>query len=195
MGCKVCSVLEKYDCEYYDERLVEQWTAPASERKGYRQLARWLNINLLRQVMDRAGLSTMAGDVEPKYEHLQEDSPEAAELRAHLANEGIPIDELTADFVSYGVVRRHLKECLDAERASESSNWESDAISIAEDHAQTKIEEAVRSLINKGHVELTTETTVHVTAEIECENCHARIPVDRALRRGYVCSCGSDTRE
>jgi hypothetical protein len=30
--------------------------------------------------------------------------------------------------------------------------------------------------------------TVHV--DLECEHCHVRVPAERALRRGHVCSEG-----
>jgi len=189
MSCKVCSVLSKYDVEHYDDRLVDQWTAPKPERKGYRQLARWLNTNLLRREMDRGGLLTLADEVESKYERLQGDTATADELREHLLREGVPINELMSNFVSYGVVRTHLQECLDIEREAEASDWEAEAIRITRNHAKGKIVEAARSLRNKGEIQATEDMTVHVTAEIECESCHTRVPVERAMRRGYVCTC------
>ena len=191
-SCKVCRVLEKYDIEYYDERLVEQWTAPKAERKGYRQLADWLNKNVLRQEMDRVGVSTLGGEVESKYERLREESATAVQLRQQLASEGIRIEELEDDFVSYGVIRRHLKECLEAERSDpEVSDWEETAIQITTDRAEEKIADATRSLLNKGEVVASDDVSLHVSTEIECENCQTRIPLARAVRRGYVCSCGN----
>jgi hypothetical protein len=192
-GCKVCDVLDRYDIEYYDEELVDQWTAPKPERKGYRQLAKWLNVNLLRREMDKSGLSTLAGEVESKYERLQDDSPTAAELADYLASEGVRIDELQNDFVSYGVIRTHLQECLGATRQTESGHWESQSIDIALGQSETKLAEAVNSLQNKGKLAGSDELSVHVTAEIECEVCQARVDLSRAIRRGYLCSCGKDS--
>jgi len=189
MSCKVGDVLSKYDIEHYDDRLIDQWTAPKPERKGYRQLARWLNTNLLRREMDRAGLSTLAGEVESKYERLKDDSATADELQAYLRREGLPVDNLMSDFVSYGVVRTHLQECLGVEREAEASDWEAETIRIARDHAKGKIAEAARSLHNKGEIGAGEEMTIHLTAEIECESCHTSVPVERAMRRGYVCTC------
>ncbi|WP_435320989.1 rod-determining factor RdfA [Haloarchaeobius sp. TZWSO28] len=195
-GCKVCRVLAKYDAEYYDERLIQQWTAPKPERKGYRQLADWLNSNLLRQEMDKVGMSTLAGEVESKYERLQGDSTTAIELEQQLESEGVRIDELTDDFVSYGVIRRHLKECLEATREETTTEWEETSIEIATARAEQKVSEAVQSLLNKGKVDSSENVRVTLTAELECEECQTRIPVDRALRRGYLCSCAStDTNE
>ncbi|MFD1514358.1 rod-determining factor RdfA [Halomarina rubra] len=189
-GCKVCRVLEAYDSGHYDDRLVEQWTAPKAERKGYRQLARWLNVALLRQEMDQVGLSTLGGEVESKYDRLQEGGATAAELRQQLANEGVRIEELTDDFVSYGVVRTHLVDCLGATREEpEPTAWETDAIDISVERARQKLEEAVSSLRTKGSLSGGEDVIVHVDAEVECETCQRRVPLGRAVRRGYICSC------
>lgn len=186
-GCKVCRVLDERDMQRYEDRLVEQWTADSPNRKGYRQLAEWLNTMILRREMDRAGLSTLGNEPESKYERLQEgDETVAAEVRSDLRNEGIDVDRLDADFVSYGVVRTHLKECLDVDRDVESTDWEGDAIEYTREHASGKLEDAVRSLLNKGELSACGEVEVHVSFEVECEGCHTRVPIDRALRRGYV---------
>lgn len=190
--CKVCRVLEKHGNEEYDDRLLSQWTAPGPERKGYRQLARWLNVNLLRQRMDSVGMNTLGGEVESKYDRLRGADTTAEELEQQLAAAGIDIEELTEDFVSYGVVRKHILECLDASREESSTEWEPRAIDIATDRAETKIGEAVRSLLNKGELRSSDDTAVHVETELECEHCHTRVPLARALRRGYVCGCAED---
>jgi len=188
-GCKVCRILDEYGMERYEEQLLEQWQADPPQRKGYRQLAEWFNTLMLRREMDRAGLSTLGDEAESKYERLRADETIAEEVATELANAGVPIERLRNDFVSYGVIRTHLKECLDSDVELASGEWEQDAIEIARDHADTKISEAVRSLRNKGQLTAGGDVAVSITAELECENCHARVPADRAIRRGYVCRC------
>lgn len=186
-GCKVCRVLDERGMQRYEDRLVDQWTADPPNRKGYRQLADWLNTMMLRREMDRAGLSTLGNEPESKYQRLHGgDETVADEVRTDLRNEGIDVDGLDADFVSYGVVRTHFKECLDLDRDVESTDWEADAIGYTHDHASGKLEDAVRSLLNKDELSACGEVEVHVSFEVECEGCHTRIPVDRALRRGYI---------
>lgn len=187
-GCKVCRVLADHDLEDHEEKLLEQWLAEGSQRKGYRQLAEWLNVTLLRRAMDREGLSTLGDEAASKYERLRaEDRAVAEEVRTDLANAGVDIDHLEADFVSYGVVRTHLKECLDAEREHEPSDWEEESIRIAADRTREKVAEAIRSLNNKGDLAAGGDISVNVRIELECENCFTRVPVDRAIRRGHVC--------
>lgn len=186
-GCKVCRVLDERDMERYEDRLVDQWQANKPQRKGYRQLTGWLNTMMLRREMDRAGLSTLGNEPESKYERLHDDDETvAAEVRTDLRNEGIDVEKLDADFVSYGVVRTHIKECLGLDRDVESTDWEKDAIEYTREHATGKLENAVRSLVGKGKLSACGDIDVHVTLEVECEGCHSRVPVDRALRRGYV---------
>jgi hypothetical protein len=192
-GCKVCRVLEERDMKRYEGRLLEKWQGSEAERKGYRQLARWLNVTALQREMDRAGLSTLGGEAESKYERLQGEQKIADEITESLSQAGIDVSRLSSDFVSYGVVRTHIKECLGAEREVTSSDWEQDAIKISRDHAETKFVEAVRSLDNKGKLAAGGDISVHVTADIECEACQAQVPLERAVRRGYICDCGESS--
>ena len=191
-GCKVCGLLEKHDMEQYDDRLVEHWRGPDDERMGYRQLADWFNVTMLRREMDRSGLNTLGNETESKYERLVgDDTAVAEEVRRSLHDEGVPIDDLVEDFVSYGVVRTHLKECLGVERepTEADTDWERRSIEIAQSNAEGKVMEAVTSLVNKGDLQATSDIEVHLDAEIECHECQLRVPLDRALRRGQVCDC------
>jgi hypothetical protein len=189
-GCKVCRVLAERGMESYNDRLLSQWRGEGSQRKGYRQLAKWLNVTLLRREMDEVGLTTLGEEAESKYERLRADGPSAAEVENMLVREGVDVERLRADFVSYGVVRTHITECLGAEyEKPEGTDWEQDAIDIARDRAEEKIREAVGSLVNKGEIEAPTDVDVRLSVELECESCHSRVPLQRALRRGHVCQC------
>lgn len=188
-GCKVCRVLEEYGLADREQELLDRWLADGPGRMGYRRLARWLNVALLRREMDRAGLSILGGEPESKYDRLTgEDEAVAAELRTDLEAAGVDVAGLEKDFVSYGVVRTHLQECLDADREHETGDWEADSIEIATGHAERKVSEAVRSLENKGRLDACGDLSVTVSVELECESCHMRVPAERAIRRGHVCS-------
>lgn len=189
-GCKVCRVLDEYGMGRYEDRLLEQWQADGPRRKGYRQLAEWFNTLLLRREMDRAGLSTLGDEAAAKYERLRSDDAVADEVATELASAGVPIDRLRSDFVSYGVIRTHLTECLGATVDLEGGDWEPDALAVTRDHATAKAREAVRSLRNKGTLSAGGEIAVDVSIDLECRACHVRVPAERAIRREYVCECG-----
>lgn len=186
-GCKVCRVLADRGLAGYDEKLLDRWLADGSRRMGYRSLAKWLNVTMLRREMDMAGISTLGDEAASKYERLTGADAVADEVRSALRTEGVPIDGLEADFVSYGVVRTHLVDCLGAEREPDGDgDWEREALEITREHAQRKAGEAIRSLVNKGELRSRGDLNVLVTLEVECEESHRKIPVERALRRGYV---------
>jgi hypothetical protein len=187
-GCKVCRVLSDRDMEQYEDQLVDQWQADAPKRKGYRQLAEWLNATMLRREMDRAGLSTLGEEARSKYDRLTTNTSVAEEVATDLSSAGIDVDSLRKDFVSYGVIRTHLQNCLDLEYTVEGGDWEAEAIEMARNYAVKKVSEAVRSLQNKGNLE-GGDISVDVDVTLECESCHAAVPVDRAVRREYVCDC------
>jgi hypothetical protein len=189
-GCKVCRVLDEHGLGHYDERILSEWRGDGTQRKGYRQLARWLNVTLLRREMDRAGLPTLGGEAESKYDRLQGEETNAVEVENILRREGIDVERLQADFVSYGVVRTHIIECLGAEYdPGTPDDWERDAIDIARDYARTKIHESVRSLARKGDLEAGEEITVDLDVALECETCGTRVRLRQALRQGEVCEC------
>lgn len=188
-GCKLCHILGEYSLEPYEDRPVEQWTADTGNRKGYRALAEELNVTLLRNEMDCAGLETLGDEAQSKYERLLDESVTGTEVESVLLREGVPIEQLQDDFVSYGVVRTHFIDCLGLEPERTSGNWKQEAISITSDRAEEKVSEAVRSLLNKGDLAVGADISVHATIEIECEKCHTQVPVERALRRGHVCQC------
>ncbi|WP_247730366.1 rod-determining factor RdfA [Halovivax limisalsi] len=185
-GCKVCRVLDARGMADYESQLVAHWNGERGQRKGYRQLAEWLNVTMLRREIDRAGLSTLGNEAESKYERLQSDPTIAEEVRTALRTAGVPIDDVESDFVSYGVVRTHLVDCLGEEYTEESTDWEPEAIEIAREHATTKITEAVSSATSKGTLEAVGDVSVDVSVELECDETHVTVPIDRALRRGYV---------
>lgn len=189
-GCKVCRVIEDRELTKMDERLVAHWKGDSVQRKGYRKLAKWLNVIILRRAMDRAGVPTLGGEAEAKYERLQgDDGTTASEVEGILSNEGIDVEGVRDDFVSYGVVRTHIKGCLDAEREHTENDWETRSLEITKDHSETKASNAVKSLIKKGKIQTAGEVDVDVSIRIECEECQTRIPLGRALKRGRVCNC------
>ena len=185
-NCKVCRVIADREMEEYEHILLDQWKGNNGKRKGYRQLAEWFNTTILRREMDKAGLSTLGNEPESKYDRLKGDETIAEEVRMDLRRAGVPINEVESDFVSYGVIRTHIKDCLGEEYEHTSSDWEKEAITRARSHAKKKISEAVQAAVSGGKLEAIGDVSVNVTVELECEETHINSPVDRAMRRGYV---------
>jgi len=178
--------------ERYEQRLVAQWKGEEGQRKGYRQLADWFNVTVLRREMDKAGISTLGDEAESKYERLQDGDTVAEEVRTVLRREGVPIEDVESDFVSYGVIRTHLTECLGETYETEANDWEREAIKRATSHAEGKISEAVQAAISNGKLDAVGDVSVNVSVDLQCEETHVSVPVKQALRRGYVSAPDGD---
>lgn len=159
---------------------------------GYRKLAEWLNVTLLRKEMDRAGLTTVGGAAAARYERLNEGGESATTVRRFLREEGLAVDEVERDFVSYGVVRTHLKECLDAERETTDSSdaaWTPGSLAHTRRFAESKVESTVRAGINADRLVIGGKPEVSVSIEITCPSCSTTVPAETALEEGWTCNC------
>lgn len=179
-----------------NDRFLHYWKGDSAQRKGYRKLAEWFNITILRREMDRVGISTLGDEAKAKYERLEgDDETTAAEVREMVSSAGVDMDQLEHDFVSYAVIRTHLKKCLDAKREKKDNKWEQKALQITREHSKDKAADAVRSLINKGEIKAGGDVDLHVDFRIECEECNTRVPLDRAIEREKVCECVTKDKE
>lgn len=194
-GCKVCRSLDAHGSDWMEAELKRRWQGEDRERLGYRRCARWLNVTLLEHAMERAGMPTEGGEAASRYDRLAGDDDDvAAGVRRLLRDGGLPIDELESAFVSYGSVRTHLLDCLDAERPPEdSSDWEADAIDVARQQATERASAAVRARYNKGRLAAGGQPEVAVSISVRCPTCGTTADATEALDAGKLCSCGDDS--
>ena len=193
-GCKVCRVLEAWDLVDLEEELLARWRGEDGDRMGYRKLAEWLNVTLLRKEMDRAGLTTVGGVAASRYERLEDGGEPGATVREFLRREGLAIEEIERDFVSYGVVRTHLKECLDADREATGTRdaaWTSESVAHTRRFAESKVESAVRAGVNAGRLSVGDAPEISVSIELTCPSCAATVGAEEALEGGWTCGCAT----
>jgi hypothetical protein len=190
-GCKIERVCERRDLATLPERLVERRTeADAS----LRALERFFNREVLAAAMRAAGMELLDGEATNVYRLLTaEDVSHAArtEARDRLSRAGVDVDAVTSEFVTYGTIRTHLRECAGIETGRESAA-DADAVS-----------ETVFTLF--GRTEAVTERelsrlagtdafdagdlTVSLTARVACGTCGEEYGLRRLLDRGG-CECG-----
>lgn len=188
-GCKVCRVLAERELDGLDSELIEQWKGESGERLGYRRLADWLNTVMLRREMEIVGMPTGGNEARSRYERLREEETGPAVERL-LRRGGVAVDQLTDDFVSYSVVRTHLKDCLDARReSSPPSDWERDRLESLEAYAESESNDALRSLANKGRIDAGGDIDVTVTLAVRCSRCGVSRPFEKALAADQFCDC------
>lgn len=205
-GCKVDRTIEQHDLqppgdeyETLDEYLVAQWTGDTGgESTGYKELTHRFNKRLLRQVYERAGRSTLATRLDSEFEALTgDDDLRRGEVVDELTADGIDAEEVLNDMVSWSTMRRHLKNCLDAEkgRPEATSEWEMDSVDIARKQLKNKTDDALRSLETKDRLPEATKADIDVQVKVSCPECPTRVPLQDALNRGYICESHFETSE
>lgn len=197
-GCKVDRVCEKYGLdasgtlyESLDEHLLVRWTgADGRSPHGYKRLTAWFNRRLLKSVYDRHGRETIATRLESEFEVLTgDDDLVRKELVDELVDDGIDVERVCADMVSWSTMRHHLKGCLDGEKepAKAETEWERESIDVAKHVTATKTKDALRSLESKDELHGSDAASVEVDVYLSCPFCPTRVRVEDALARGYIC--------
>lgn len=190
---KVTRLIDKYDLEGIEAALVEKWTAKGADRLSLRELADYFNEQILDETLTAADRQVLEGERENLYRLLVGDDVSEAErtrTRRQLEQDGIDVDELLEDFVSYQAVRTYLQE----ERGVEYSGPDEDPLdreAVAIQKFRGKLESVTASKLEQlqksGRITAGT-TQVYVEVSVLCEDCGEQYPVTEFLdRKG--CSC------
>jgi hypothetical protein len=189
-GCKLGRVAGKYGLAP-DDRLVSRWV---DARESTRELAEWFNQRVLEAVLLEAGLSPRDGEAENVYRLLTDEEVTSGmriETRANLEREGVPVEEVEADFLSHQTVYNHLTVCLGAslpdpdtesrrsEAASKLGALESRTEAVAADTI---------SRLDSADALTVGEFDVLVSVTVTCRDCHSQYSV-RELLTGGGCDC------
>jgi len=204
MGCKVDSLIERHGLtvpdagyETVDEYLVARWTGTdGRSADGYKALTEWFNKRLLKRLYDEHGRDVVTVHLDNEYDVITgEDELERDELAADLATEGLDIDEISDELVSWSTMRHHLKGCLEAEKQTESAStdWEANTVQKAQDRTAEKAESVLSSLSSKGRLADAERADVDVQVKLSCPDCSVRVPFEDAVDRGYVCETHFET--
>lgn len=199
--CKVDDLIEEYrltapgpDYDSVDDYLAKRWTGTDGRTsEGYKKLTDWFNKRVLKSIYEDHGRSTVSIHLEREYDIIiNEDNIQRAELAADLEGDGMDIDELKQTLVSHGTIRNHLKNCLEVEKDTQSatkstSTTRENAIASAKRMAATKTEDILPELAEDGVVPLADEATVDVEIRVQCPKCDTRVPIEDAIKRGYIC--------
>jgi hypothetical protein len=193
---KVTRLINKYDLNGIGAEMERFWTADSGDRKSLRELAAFFNQRLLKRAMAAEGLETLDGEVENIYRLLSDDEVREADrmrTRRRLEREGLNVDELTSDFVTYQAIRSYLKSTRGAEYTpNERDPLDRGAENFQKIRGQTAsiTEGKLEQLRRSGHLDLGTfRTFVEISAV--CEDCGTRYEVVELLERGG-CECESN---
>jgi len=195
---KVARLIDEYGLDdSFGDRLERLWTADGDRRESLRDLADRFNRRLLETTLQAAGASTVDGEIENLYRLLTDDDVSSGmrtEARTRLEREGVDIDQLERDFVTYQAIRSYLTEYRDAEyeRPSESERAESviETIQRLQSRLRSIAEEGLDRLRSTDRLTLG-RFRLFVDVDVLCEECGAQYGVVELFERGG-CDCDPD---
>ncbi|WP_137290602.1 rod-determining factor RdfA [Natronorubrum halophilum] len=197
---KVGRLIDRYDLgREYGEELEAAWTADGSERKSLRDLAEEFNHRVLASAMDEAAMSPLDGEVDNIYRLLTQDEVTAGvrtEVRGQLERNGIDVNQLERDFVTYQAIRSYLQnECgAEYERTSNENRIErtADSINNLQARLSSVCETNLDQLRDTDRITLD-DYHLFVSVDVLCEACDSQYTVSELLERGG-CDCDETER-
>jgi len=192
---KVARLIEEYDLPGLGAELEQMWTAEEN-RRSLRDLAAYFNQQLLAQTLEEANVQQLDGELENTYRLLTDEdvsSAESVRIQRRLERDGVDVEALQNDFVTYQAIRTYLKE----HRGAEYTPAETDPLERETTNVQ-KLRGRVVS-VTEGKLEQLRDSDqltlgeFRMLADIQvvCEDCNTQFDVLELLDRGG-CECSEE---
>lgn len=190
---KVARVIDEYDLSGLGTELEARWTATGDDHWSLRDLASYVNEELVRARLRETGRTPAAGDVRNALAFLNEDESAAADatqLRRRLERDGVDVDDLQSDLVTYQAVRSYLQDHRGAEYERATGN-RVDAVTQSIQKLRGRLvsvtESKLEQLRDSSRLTLG-EFRVMVDVRVLCTDCNTQQPVTDLLASGG-CDC------
>lgn len=189
---KVRRLIEEYGLQGIGADLERDWTAD-QDRRSLRELADYFNRHLLESTFDSVGVQHLDSEIKNTYRLLNDDDVSSADrmrIRRRLEREGMDIDALEENFVTYQAIRTYLKDFRGAEYTpNQTDPLEREAANIQQLRGRIAAvtEGKLEQLRNSDRLNLGKFRTL---AEIQviCEECNTQFDAVELLERGG-CDC------
>jgi len=183
--------------EEYGEYLERAWTAGGSERKSLRDLATEFNRELLATAMTDAGVSTIDGEVDNVFRVLTSEEVTAGmrtDAQRRLERNGVDVEQLERDFVTYQAIRSYLQTERGAEYREDGDTDRvqrtADSIGRLRSRLLSVTESNLEQLKDGDEITLG-EFQLFTSVDVLCDACDSRHSVAELLERGG-CNCLDD---
>ncbi|MGB9985445.1 rod-determining factor RdfA [Salarchaeum japonicum] len=188
---KVARLIDEHDLVGLGDDLEDRWTAEGDRRMSLRDLADYVNRELLAAVLADADAQPLDGEVENTYRVLTDDDVRGAtrtRARRQLEREGVDVDEVESSFVTYQAVRSYLKDERGAEYSSTGPSAANHRQTIQQ--LQGRLRSVTESKLNAlaGDDVTLGEFRTLVSVRVVCEDCGGQYEVGELLDRGG-CNC------
>jgi hypothetical protein len=188
----VARLIEEYDLPGLGDELEQLWTAEEN-RRSLRELATYFNQQLLQQALTEANIQYLDGEIENTYRLLSDGDVSSAEktrVRRRLERDGVDVDALQKNFVTYQAIRSYLKD----NRGAEYTSSDQDLLEREETNVQklrgrmvSVIEGNIEQLRDREELTLGEFQTL-ADIRIVCEGCNSQFDIMELLDRGG-CDC------
>lgn len=185
-------LIEEYDLPGLGDELEQLWTAEEN-RRSLRELATYFNQQLLQQALTEANIQYLDGEIENTYRLLSDGDVSSAEktrVRRRLERDGVDVDALQKNFVTYQAIRSYLKD----NRGAEYTSSDQDLLEREETNVQklrgrmvSVIEGNIEQLRDREELTLGEFQTL-ADIRIVCEGCNSQFDIMELLDRGG-CDC------
>ena len=189
---KVVRVIEQYDLEGFGDELEHKWTRD-EDRMSLRALADEFNERLVERSLRNAAVDTLTDDSSHIYAVLTGNagtSGEQTQLKRRLERDGVDVDTLTGDFVTYQAIRSYLTNVREASAPTKDDDTirenAGDTIAQLRERTAAITESKLDGLESSDRLTLG-EHRVRVDVRVFCEDCGKQFDVETLLENG---SCG-----
>jgi len=189
---KVARLIDEHDLDGVGTEMEARWTAE-EDRLSLRALADFFNRQILQARLDDAGIDTLDGELENTYRLLTDEDVSPAErtrLRRRLERDGMDVDAIEDDFVTYQAIRTYLTEYRDAEYVTEDRDpieREVENIERLHGRVETVTTGKLEQLMDREELQLGA-FRILVDTKVVCEDCHTQFDIIELLERG-ACDC------
>jgi len=190
---KVARLVDEHDLDGVGAELEARWTATGDDHWSLRDLAEHFNRELVRERLYEAGLHPSETEVEDVVRLLTGDGGGAAEqtqLRRRLEREGIDVEDLAGDVVTYQAVRSYLQEYRGAEYERDTGDrleTVADAVQKLRGRLVSVTETKLDQLRRTSKLTLG-EFRVMVDVRVLCTECDTQYGIAELLA-GDGCNC------
>lgn len=189
---KVARLIDEYDLIGIGAEMERLWT-DEEDRKSLRELAEYFNQAVLEAALEEAGVQLLDGEIENIYRLLTDEEVGAADrtrARRRLEREGIDVDALLTDFVTYQAIRSYLRDLRGAEYTPQEMDpikRELANVRQLQGRIDSVTEGKLRQLRDADNLTLGDFRTI-VTVQVYCEDCNTQVDVEDLLEQGG-CNC------
>ena len=189
---KVARLIEQYDLDAVGVEMEQKWTAD-EDRSSLRDLAEYFNRKLLAEATADAGMRPVDDEIKTFYHLLEGDESHDADrtrIRRRLERNGVDVDGLRNDFVTYQAIRTYLTEYRGAEYETDERDRtavEAENVQRLRGRTERVTDSKIEQLLENDELVLG-DHRLFVDIDVLCEGCGQQFAVDELLQRGG-CGC------